>query len=143
MTINCWYYTYGFLMPWKDFLVANGITTKDQEEEFVETRKDEGFSAWVIGFEFEVDGRTFVVRQPTHDQKLGGNEKSVVIGIHMLTVDRETLECTRPQRPFLEDERDEIMQLLVEDSIYSSWLGKEYRRDFKTYQTTDDCDCCS
>lgn len=145
MTITCWYYTYGFVMPWKDFLAANKIFTKRQEEAFEESKKEESCNFWSLGLKFKVKGRTFIVRQPTHDQKLEGNDgESVVIGLQMLTVDRETMKCTMPANRPSEEERDEVMQLLVDDSIYSAWLNEvSWRKDFKVHQTTDDCECCS
>ena len=171
MTINKYYYTFGFLVKRETYLKYFGFTKENLPEDYrtedaTEDDLNDFMYEWILdthgrGYmserEIEVDGVKYIVRGFTHDSV---KADYVVVGIDMGAIDRwdgtrvEGTNCILKDRiQTLVRNKDwiEMIQACDKHCTYYDLIDygvpdpkyKKFSICPAVYTTTDDCDCCS
>jgi len=133
-------------MTLKDFCKIMNIDLADEQQ------RNRLYKYGMVGMmKFKIGDCEFIAREASHDQSqhLDRDNKNndLVVGIHMMTIDRETLKCTRPKNCPTREQSIELLEKFLNDkkSMFYNYIQKNKITidDCKMYQTTDDCECCS
>ena len=169
MTIESWYFTFGFKVKKDAYLKIRGYTMENIPKEYLKDGMTDDelkdiFNEWILeccpGFalqdKFSIDGIDFIGRGFTHESEF---EDYVVVGIDMGQIDR--WEATREMNT--RDVKEEIVALTGKQEWITAIQNAGHNTTFfskvpygvedpkyesysicpSVHITADDCDCCS
>jgi hypothetical protein len=170
MTIQTWFFTFGFKIVLKDWMKYEGYTEENMTNELREQFKDEGddivfnwfydekINGYVLNEKFQINGVDFIARGFTHDKKK--DSKNIIIGIDLGEMDRWSgkgnvqnyINCEEQIKVLIKDEKIRNLILSAQDNCTSYSLIGHGVEDPKypsfsitptVYITQNYCDCCS